>query len=50
MGKHYKHLTLEDRIEIYRLRADGKSLDAIGKQIGRDKSTISRELERNSPP
>ena len=50
MGKKYKHLTLEERIEIYRLRADGKSLGAISELIGRDKSTVSRELKRNSQP
>jgi hypothetical protein len=29
----YKHLTLEDRIEIYRLRADGKSLLKRGRMV-----------------
>jgi IS30 family transposase len=48
MGKHYEQLDLSERIEIYRLHADGKSLRAIAGAIGRSASTISRELRRNS--
>jgi len=50
MGTHYNQLGLEDRIEIYRLHADGKSLGAIADAIGYHKSTISRELRRNARP
>jgi len=50
MGKHYGQLDLSERIEIYRLHADGKSLRAIAAAIARDASTISRELKRNSKP
>lgn len=48
--KKYKQLTLEDRIEIYRLRAGGKSCRFIAGQLNKDVSTISRELRRNSKP
>ncbi len=46
MGTSYGQLGLKERIEIYRLRADGKSLDFIAKALARHKSTISRELQR----
>ena len=50
MGKEYDQLDLDDRIEISRLHAAGKSLRAIGRLMGRATSTISRELQRNSLP
>ena len=48
MGKRYGQLTVEERVEIYRLHADGKSQRAIGAMLGRSGATISRELRRNS--
>lgn len=48
MGNQYNQLTLEERVEIYRLRADGKSQRAIGACLGRPAATICRELRRNS--
>ncbi len=48
MGKRYDQLDLDDRIEICRLHAAGKSRREIGHLMGRDASTISRELRRNS--
>jgi IS30 family transposase len=48
MGERYGQLSLEERIEIYRLHAGGKSLRSIGVALGRSASTISRELARNS--
>jgi transposase, IS30 family len=48
MGKHYGQLSLADRIEIYRLHADGKSQGAIASAIARHKTTVGRELRRNS--
>ena len=45
--KQYGRLSLSERIEIYRLHADGKSLRFIAKSINRSASTISRELRRN---
>ena len=47
MGEQYGQLSLEERIEIYRLHAGGKSLGSIGSALGRAPSTIKRELERN---
>jgi len=48
MGKRYDQLGLQERIEIYRLHADGKSRRAIARALGRSVATISRELQRNS--
>ena len=48
MGKRYAQLTIEERVEIYRLHADGKSRRAIGALLGRSAATFSRELRRNS--
>jgi len=50
MGKRYGQLTMEERVEIYRLHADGRSQRAIGACLGRSPATISRELGRNSLP
>ena len=48
MGSHYSQLVLKDRIEIYRLHADGKSQNFIADYLGCHRSTIGRELRRNS--
>ncbi len=48
MGTTYEQLSLDERSEIYRLHADGKSRRAIARALGRAPSTISRELARNS--
>ncbi len=50
MGKKYNHLTDEERCLIDRLHALGQSGNAIALAIGRNKSTISRELQRNATP
>ena len=50
MGEHYDQLDLSERIEIYRLHAAGKSQGEIAETIGRSRSTINRELRRNSKP
>ncbi len=50
MPKPYKHLSQEEREIIANLLSEGSSLADIAKAVGRDKSTISRELNRNSPP
>jgi IS30 family transposase len=47
MGEQYGQLGLEERVEIYRLHAGGKSLRSIGSALGRAPSTIKRELQRN---
>jgi transposase, IS30 family len=46
--RRYEQLSLRERIEIYRLHADGKSLRCIAGVLGRSAATISRELKRNS--
>jgi IS30 family transposase len=48
MGRCYGQLSLEERIEIYRLDAEGRSQNRIAAALGRAASTISRELRRNS--
>lgn len=45
---HYKHLTPSEREKIYLLHAQNYSLSFISNSIGRNKSTVSRELTRNS--
>ena len=48
MGIRYSQLSLEERIEIYRLHAGGISQAKISATLDRSPSTISRELRRNS--
>jgi IS30 family transposase len=48
MGQCYGQLSLEERVEIYRLVADGRSQNEIASALDRAPSTISRELRRNS--
>ena len=50
MAKTYQHLSLSERIDLYRMRGEGKSLRAIATALGRSPATVSRELKRNSPP
>lgn len=50
MPKPYKHLSQEERELIAVQFSAGSSLGEIAKAVGRDRSTISRELRRNSPP
>ena len=45
--RKYEQLSLRERIEIYRLHADGKSQRGIAAALGRSAATISRELRRN---
>jgi transposase, IS30 family len=46
--KGYRHLTLVDRCTIQEGREKGLSLSSIGKLLGVSKSSISREIKRNS--
>jgi transposase, IS30 family len=50
MGRCYGQLSLEERVEIYRLHAGGRSQNHIASALNRAPSTISRELRRNSRP
>jgi len=47
MGQEYSHLTEKERDLIGVLLAEGRSIRAIGKHLGRNPATISRELRRN---
>jgi len=47
MGRKYKQLSLEDRCEIARLQAEGRSIRQMAAALDRPPSTISRELKRN---
>lgn len=44
---HYHHLSISEREKLLLMRANGKSIRAIAKEIGRSASTISREIRRN---
>src|ERR1700686_3506157 len=48
MPEGYLHLTYEQRCQIYALLQSGHSQAYIARQIGVDRSTISRELVRNT--
>src|SRR6476620_7256743 len=43
----YTHLTEDERYHIYELHVEKHGVSSIAEQVGRDKSTISRELRRN---
>lgn len=45
---HHTHLTLSEREDIMILRREGRTPSFIAARIGRDKSTVSREIARNS--
>jgi IS30 family transposase len=48
MDRTYAQLSLDDRCEIARLHADGRSIRQIAAALDRAPSTVSRELKRNS--
>lgn len=50
MSNTYQHLSLSERIDLYRLHEQGLSLRAIAARLGRSSATLSRELRRNSQP
>ena len=45
--KNYKHLTLEQRYQIYACKKSGWTNTEIGNEIGINKSSVGRELKRN---
>ena len=47
MGKYYKHVSIEERCEMARLRAQGQTVRQIAAGLDRSPSTIARELKRN---
>jgi transposase, IS30 family len=48
MSKFYNHLSLNERRKIYFWRAEKISVNEIAKRLGRHRSTIFRELQRNT--
>lgn len=48
MATGYHHVTRDIRCQIYALRSMGQSLGKIALAVDRDKSTISREILRNT--
>jgi IS30 family transposase len=46
--KGYHHMTLDQRCQIQTLQSTGKSQNSIARELGVSKSTISREIARNS--
>jgi len=48
MGKYYSHLQTEDRVLIHELLYSGWAISSIADVLKVDKSTIYRELHRNS--
>ena len=48
--RSYSHLSENERDQIGVLRAAGRSMGAIARALGRAKTTISRELQRNALP
>ena len=47
MGKRYGHVTIEERCEVARLQAEGRSVRQIAAGLDRSPSTVARELKRN---
>ena len=48
MARNYRHFSLEERCEITRLQAEGRSLRQIAAALDRSPSSLSRELKRNT--
>ena len=48
MPKGYHHLTKEQRCQIYALKKRGDMVSCIAKELEVNKSTIWRELKRNT--
>ncbi|MBA5763047.1 helix-turn-helix domain-containing protein [Vibrio sp. 404] len=46
----YQQLTEEKRLQIWAMRKEGKNQSEIAKQLHIHRSTVSRELNRNSGP
>ena len=47
MKRSYQHVSIEERVEIYRLWKAGDSYRSIAKRLNRNVGTISREIKRN---
>jgi IS30 family transposase len=47
MAMGYRHLTIDERESILKMRSEQKNMTHIAELLGRNKGTISRELSRN---
>ena len=47
MGKLYRQVTIEERCEIARLQAEGRSIRQSAADLDRSVSTVARELKRD---
>ena len=47
MGREYEQLTLAERHVLFQLREAGTAVGEMADRLGRHRSTIYRELERN---
>ena len=45
---HYKHFTTKEREKILFFFAQEKTISFIAKELQRDKSSVSREIKRNT--
>ena len=43
----YKHLTENERLEIQQCLDHGMTFKAIGKRVGKDQTTISKEVKKH---
>ena len=48
--KKNKHMTLDDRIEIQECLSKGMTFKAIGERIGKNQTTVSREVKLHMEP
>ncbi len=48
MPEGHRHLTYAERCQIHALRKSGLSGPAIARQLGRDRTTVWREVRRNA--
>lgn len=47
MSQKYKHMSLDDRIEIQECLNKGMTFKAIAKRIGKDQTTVSKEVKKH---
>lgn len=45
----YSHLTIHDRLQVERMLGQGFTKTDIARALGKDRSTIQREIKRNTP-
>ena len=50
MGKHYSHLSSEERAVLQIEVSSGASIRSIARRLSRSASTLSRELSRQEQP